>query len=292
MFDITLLADPAVVTRFLSVDRARHAYMIGDLALPYWAPALFYGAFASDHADDHASDPMREPALRAVVLVYAPIQPPPVISAGDPVAVDAILEYLTAHGLVAEIMFHTLPEHMPALEHYFAIAGEPIPMWRMAITHDRLQAIAPKQGAVRRLIGTDASAVQALYDSGYPEDFMSGRPHITPDLLENGIFYGAFSDSAATRLASIAGTHIFTPAERISTVGYVFTAPDQRGHGYATAATSAVTGHLFAHDIDLVVLNVKQINTPAIRAYERIGYTRHNALYEGYAKYDSERSRR
>jgi len=280
LFQIVPIADPAIVRAFLSIDRSRHAYMVGDLSAPYWSPALFYGAFDTSRPT--------EAALRAVVLIYTPITPPPMISAGEPEAVAAIFATLIARGLVTRVMYHTLPEHQSALETHFALDSPATSMWRMAITRAQFQPSIPVSASIRRLTGADAAAVQAVFDSGYPAEFMDGRPHITADLLNNGVFYGSFSAMTINQheplLAAIAGTHIVAVAERIATVGYVFTRPDQRGRGHATLATAAVTLALFETGIDLVVLNVKQDNPPAIRAYERIGYVRHNALFEGFAE--------
>ena len=274
-YRVALLTDPVEVRAFLNVDRSRHAYMIGDLSAPYWSPEIFYGAYSA-----------HDSALRAVVLVYKPIDPPPLISAGEPEAVAAIFAALIECSIVDRVMYHALPDHMPALETYFALTGEATAMWRLAIVRDHFTPSASSAESLRRLTGSDVAIVQAVFDSGHADEFMDSRPHITPGLLDNGIFYGAFALSDKGRapiLAAVAGTHIVAPDDRIATVGYVFTRPDQRGRGFATLATAGVTDHLFSAGMDLVTLNVKQDNTPAIRAYQRLGYERHNWLYEGFA---------
>ena len=73
------------------------------------------------------------------------------------------------------------------------------------------------------------------------------------------------------RLVSIAGTHVVSPQERVAVVGNVFTHPARRGHGYATATTSAVT-EVLLEMCDTVVLTVDPKNAPAVASYRRLGY--------------------
>ena len=65
-------------------------------------------------------------------------------------------------------------------------------------------------------------------------------------------------------------------------VGNVFTHPQHRGRGYATAVTSAVTDALLRY-CDTVVLTVDPSNHPAVRAYERLGYNEVCQLVEASA---------
>jgi len=273
MFRVIRLTDPAVIRTFLTMngadDRARYAYMIGDLSSPYWDQAIFYGAL-----DD-------QDVLRAVLLYYEPITPPPVISAGDPDGILAIWPVIVQAFAPPIIVYHAQPNHMAAVQRFFA-TPDPLPMWRMAISPDRLNTKI-LLSTTRRLIGTDAETVQALFDNGSPDEFMDGPPHIVPAMLDNVPFFGTFAVGQPDQLVAVAGTHILSPVEGLGAVGYVFTAPAARGHGYATQATAAVTQALFASGLDLVVLNVKQSNLPAIRAYERVGYVRQSPLFEGKA---------
>jgi len=61
-------------------------------------------------------------------------------------------------------------------------------------------------------------------------------------------------------------------------VGGVFTHPDHRGQGLATRGIAAWAGHLFAAGLERMTLHVNASNTPAIRAYERVGFQRHSLL--------------
>jgi ribosomal protein S18 acetylase RimI-like enzyme len=258
------LTDKAVIRTFLGQDQARYAYMLGDLAVPYWPNAVFYGAFAGEQ-------------LRAIVLKYTPILPHPVITAGDPAGVVEVIRVLAEDEKLREMIYHAQSEHMAAIQRYFE-TPDATPMWRMAITRDRLSPDGETDG-LRRLSGTDAEAAQTLFTFGLPSDFMTRQsPTISAGLLDSGVCYGVMEGG---QLRAMAGTHIISLPEQIGAVGYVFTHPDSRGKGYAKRCTAAVTRDLFARGLTLVVLNVKQDNTPAIRAYERIGYVCHAPLWEG-----------
>ncbi len=120
------------------------------------------------------------------------------------------------------------------------------------------------------LLGTaDLADLEALYAEG-------GAEYFTPDLLERGIFYGV---RMLGHLVAAAGTHLVSEVQRVAAVGNVFVHPRYRGQGLAKAVTSRVTEELLGKGL-LVVLNVEEGNTPAIRAYERLGYERHCAFVE------------
>ncbi len=261
------LTDKTTIRAALESDRARYAYMLGDLADPYWSNAVFYGAFAGNE-------------LRAVVLKYTPIVPHPVITAGDAEGVAEVIRVLAEDEQLSALVYHAQPEHMAAIQRCFE-TPDPMAMWRMAITPVRLQT-GRLDDETRRLTGAHCGAAQSLYESASSADFVGGYPpRFTPELLESGLFYGI---TRGDQIVSMAGTHIVSPAERIGAIGYVFTHPDARGKGYAKRCTNAVTHHLFERGVTLVALNVKQDNTAAVRAYERIGYVRNSPLWEGVGR--------
>ncbi|HXG40473.1 MAG TPA: GNAT family N-acetyltransferase [Candidatus Limnocylindrales bacterium] len=86
--------------------------------------------------------------------------------------------------------------------------------------------------------------------------------------IADGIYYGLRVNG---KLVSAAGTHVISASAGIGVVGNVLTHVDYRGRGYATAVTSAVTADLLRF-CDLVVLNVRSDNPPALQAYRRLGF--------------------
>jgi len=79
------------------------------------------------------------------------------------------------------------------------------------------------------------------------------------------------------------GTLIFKTEEAARSedgilVGGVFTDPRFRGKGHATRALAAWAERLFADGLEVMTLHVNAANTPAVRAYERVGYRPYSML--------------
>jgi len=145
----------------------------------------------------------------------------------------------------------------------------PQTMLRMQV---KREAFRPPQSlnGVRRLGAMDAPELNRLYALEGDGTWYSGRQ------INAGVYYGAFNRG---RLVAAAGTHILSRREGVGVVGNVFTHPDQRGRGYGTAVTAAVSAHLL-HDCPLVVLNVDPVNRPARQVYEKLGYVETGRLIE------------
>jgi hypothetical protein len=61
-------------------------------------------------------------------------------------------------------------------------------------------------------------------------------------------------------------------------VGGVFTDPLFRGRGLAARGIAAWADRMFAEGLRVMTLHVNASNTPAVRAYERVGFRRHSML--------------
>lgn len=186
---------------------------------------------------------------------------------GDP---DAVAAILSIHPGPAHTYTTCQPQHLDALKRVFRLATQQ-PMIRMTVTRD---AFLPFTGvAAVPMTGLDIRRVNALYGSeGGPSYYVSEH-------LDRGVYRGVVVQG---RLVAVAGTHVVSPQEGVAVVGNVFTHPAYRGHGYATAATSAVTETLLAC-CSTVVLTVDPSNRPAVAAYERLGYHESCQLVEASA---------
>jgi GNAT superfamily N-acetyltransferase len=159
--------------------------------------------------------------------------------------------------------YHTFvtarPAHIEALESVYTLRSART-MVRMHVTGERF---APVEGGTFRLRPAHARALNRLYSSeGGPTSYQ-------PRHLSDGCYYGV---QEAGRLLAVAGTHSMSRSHGVAVVGNVFTHPTARGRGLGTVASSAVTAELLRAHRD-VVLSVDPTNTPAIRAYRRLGYT-------------------
>lgn len=161
------------------------------------------------------------------------------------------------------------PRHLPALQKAHALSTC-LQMTRMLATAETFR---PAELETVRLSGEHVQALNRLYSSeGGPTRY--AREHV-----DDGCYHGVLSEG---RLVSVAGTHSISRAYGIAVLGNVFTHPQHRGLGYATAAASAVTADLL-RKADEVVLSVDPLNTPAMRAYQRLGYREAAEIIEASA---------
>lgn len=242
-FRIRAVSDRRALDAALAGDRAYAAYALAHLEYGLFEQARFWVA---EGPDGHG-----------VVMHAGGALGPALCTVGDPAAVDALLSLHP--GPITTYLATAAPEHMAAIGRTYAVAGA-LEMQRMAVT---AATFTPQPGEVRRLRGPDARALNMLYSTeGAPTGY-------TPDHIERGLYFGAY---AGNQLVAVAGTHVVAPNVGIAVVGNVFTHPRSRGSGLATRVTSAVTAELLQRGCALVALTVNPANTPAVRAYRRLGY--------------------
>ena len=248
-----LLTDKAEIQAYLETDRDYAAYAIGDLDAGFFEKCTWYVAEEND-------------AVCALALVYAGLEPPVLFLMG---AGDGTAALLDGPVRVERAYLNVRQEHLNALGKFYQW-DELSPMWRMArsVRPDRF----PKPiGSCKRLSADDVVRLRALYALG-------GGDAFDPAQVTQGVFYGIERDG---QLIAVAGTHLVSDAYGVGAIGNVMTHPDYRGHGYATQTTSAVCAELTRRGIATIVLNVRQDNAPAVRVYEKLGFTRHCPFYEG-----------
>lgn len=258
-YRVRALADAAEIRGLLRERPAYAAYALGQLE-PHLAPRARWWQATGETGTAlllHASGGLGQ-ALFAM---------------GDPDALDAILRL---HPGPSHTYATCEPRHVAVLRRYFRLAQEQ-PMLRMAVTRGRLRTPELHPGAetphVRRLTGEDARWINRLYSS-------DGAPsYYSPTHISEGVYYGAY---VAGKLVAVAGTHVVAPEQGVAVVGNVFTHRNYRGRGYAQITTGAVTQHLL-RTCPLVVLSVDPANTPAVRAYQRLGYVEDCRLVEAAA---------
>ena len=185
---------------------------------------------------------------------------------GEAGALDALL---SLHPGPRQTFLTCEPHHLETMLRHFELEQRQT-MIRMHVTESTFQ---PIDGPVRRLTAEDARAINRLYRSDGVPSFYSGRQ------IEDSIYFGAERDG---ELIAVAGTHVLSSASEIAVVGNVYTHARHRGQRYAQCTTSAVTELLLRSCRD-VVLSVDPTNSPAVRAYQRLGYAEAARLIEGAA---------
>lgn len=186
---------------------------------------------------------------------------------GDPGAVAAIL---SIHPGPAQTYVTCQAQHVEALRRSYRLSAQ-LPMMRMGVTQASFRPVSTHPAAP--LSGLDIRRINALYSTE------GGPSYYVPEHIDAGVYRGVVAEG---RLVAIAGTHVVSRHEGVAVVGNVFTHPAYRGQGYATMATSAVSQVLLEF-CDHVVLTVDPSNTPAIRAYQRLGYVEVCRLVEASA---------
>ena len=186
---------------------------------------------------------------------------------GETTALEALLR---VHPGARQTFLTCEVSHLDMMLRYFVLEQRQT-MIRMQVTADTFQPSADAE--VRRLQGVDAREINRLYRSDGVPSFYSGRQ------IEDSVYFGAERDG---RIVAVAGTHVISSASGIAVVGNVYTHPRFRGQHLAQATTSAVTQQLLRFCRE-VVLSVDPTNAPAVRAYERLGYTEVARLIEGAA---------
>jgi ribosomal protein S18 acetylase RimI-like enzyme len=246
-----LIDSPAEIQTYLSRDRAWSLYALGDLGPRFWPDTTWIRS--------------RE----ALVLIYCGSDPPILFAAGKAEDLRDALCEVNEPALSLSVR----EEALPLLARRYDL-GQPVPMHRMIALPGRAAATIPTE--VIPLTGADAPALAELFQDG---DASGEAPDFfRPWMLVDGCFYGAWQ---AGRLISAGGTHLIHAAERVAAVGNVYTRRDQRGRGWGTAVTQAVTRRLFESGITTVGLNVKRSNAAAISAYRRAGYDVYCDFFEG-----------
>lgn len=248
------------VYAILSQDPVWNCFALADLEPPLRDYSQFALAFQDESTERAICLILRHPIIGEVLSPF-----------GSKQGVAAILKQVS---LPERPLIQAQELHMPLLERYYQPETTWKRMWRMAITSPSWhpQEIVSPQ-SVKQLTVSDLPALMNLY-MHYPESGFSA------DLFPQGLYFGAY---AGERIIAAGGTHALVPRHRIAVLGNILTAPEARGQGYATAITTALVATLFDQQFSLVVLNVFEDNSPAIRVYQRLGFRTHHELLTGKA---------
>jgi RimJ/RimL family protein N-acetyltransferase len=238
--------DREELAALLRRDPGLHAYELGDLDDFFWPYTSWFR-----HGD-------------AVALLYHGLAVPTLIALATPREAAALLTGLLPM-LPRRFYAHLSPGSATALSEGFDT--EPYGRHlKMALTDTaRLAAAEPSatEPAGEVLDDADLPDLLRLYAEAYPGNWFDRR------MLETGHYVGVRQDG---RVLAVAGVHVWSPVYRVAALGNVTTHPEVRGRGLATAAVAALCRRLL-ETVDVVTLNVKADNAPAIAVYERLGFT-------------------
>jgi ribosomal protein S18 acetylase RimI-like enzyme len=256
----TLSGDELLLPRLLE-DPPWTAYALCDLDPPYRENARFIGF-------------IDESGLNSVVLLYALPGSHALLAFGDPAGVGIILAHTPDLPEAAFLLVQD--EYLSAVSIRYYV-GTTWRMLRMSLDASVPRTITDSPIPLRRLGETDIAAVKELYAEHWGSTFFDPLMLL---MLLSGVYIGAFQGS---NLVAVSGTHVVSADRGIAAIGGVFTHPDFRGRGLATATTGAVCEIVRSMGANLIVLNVKEDNAPAISAYRRLGFEIYLPYIEGNA---------
>ncbi|HEY7268837.1 MAG TPA: GNAT family N-acetyltransferase [Dehalococcoidia bacterium] len=248
---IRRLDDRRAVGEALSKAAAFNAYAMAHLDATFFPQASFYQAQSGQAS---AILMHSKAGLGAATHVW-----------GDTKLAGALVEL---HPPVGSSLLTCQPEHVDIMLEALNL-WRPQTMLRMSV--DSESFVPPSvRGPVRRLLAADSAELNRLYALEGDGIIYSGH-HI-----RDGVYFGALNRG---RLVAAAGTHIYSKSAGVAVVGNVFTHPDFRGHGLATAVTAAVTAELLQY-CRLVVLSVDPANRSARYVYDKLGYREEGRMVE------------
>ena len=202
-YAVTLTTDKQKIHAFLQRDPVYAAYAIGDLEDAMFADTAWYLVEANG-------------AARGLALLYSGLEPPILLTMGDPEAVAAAL---AAMPLPERIYMAAQCEHLPAIEGVYDFSADRVRrMVRMTVTAETFRAatvwrrdgrgdpaptlrrLGPDDLAptLRRLEPDDLPAVEALYRHGglYAPDAFHPRQ------VSDGVFYGVLASGSSSQASN------------------------------------------------------------------------------------------
>jgi GNAT superfamily N-acetyltransferase len=255
---VRALTERSQILPVLETDRLYAAYAIGDLEPGMFEDCTWYGAEEAGQ-------------LRSLALLYRGLTPPALFLMGEVDGLRVILDGERPED--AEHVYLTCLQSCLEMTRDFYTWERTTPMWRMILPRGERVRVQDAAAHAIPLAPAHAGQLTQLFALG-------GGLAFSPEQVARGVFYGIL---AGDQVVAVAGTHLVSLTYGVAAIGNVFTHPDYRGRGYATAATSAVVNELLRRGIDDLVLNVAQDNAPAVRIYERLGFERYCPFYEGPA---------
>src|SRR3970040_426272 len=105
MMDTVRLLDRDQIRAFLNTDRNWSAYALGDLDPELYQLSEWFGAIEGD-------------TIRSIVLLFKGLEPPAILTPGDPIGLDQILDRLMH---ARSIYLSIREEHIAAIDRRYHI---------------------------------------------------------------------------------------------------------------------------------------------------------------------------
>ncbi len=234
------------IFNFLAQSSELQLYLIGDLDDFFWPHTEWYASYDKGK-------------ITSIALIYSGMTPPTLLMFHDG---DTDHPY----GLLKSIKKNLPPELYVHLTTGLADAlGRENILKNFGLNYRMILVRKPEHiqdNNIRRLDPGDLGILEELYADSYPGNWFDKR------MLETGKYFGYFCGAI---MAGAAGIHVYSPQYRIAALGNIVTRKEFRGKKIAYRLTSVLCRDLEA-TTDIIGLNVKTNNEPAIKCYRNVGF--------------------
>jgi RimJ/RimL family protein N-acetyltransferase len=200
---------------------------------------------------------------------------------------DAVVGVVVFPGGVGTAIYALTAHDEPGTVDLFADLVHEFPSGGLCITATGCMAVAAAArpiepyGAHVRYVLTDWSAVgqpvppvEPLTSADEAEalrlyETEPGAAYFQPFMLGDESFVGLRLEG---QLVAAAGTHVLSEEFGVASIGAVYVHPEHRGHGFGAAVTAGVI-HRLQGRAEVIGLNVKADNNPALAIYRRLGFS-------------------
>ena len=234
------------IYKFLSGTPDLQLYAIGDLDDFYWPYTTWYAIYERNE-------------IKSIALLYSGVSPSTFLLFHDKDSYYSTQLLKSVKPLLPEkLNVHLSPGLIDAfgnkniIENY----GQ---NYRMVLMRTPEQI---SHENIRKMTVRDIDKINSLYKIAYPFNWFDSR------MVETRKYFGYFDKGM---LVGIAGIHVYSMQYRIAALGNIATHPDFRGRKIAYKLTSYLCNNL-KKTVDLIGLNVKSDNIPAIKCYNKIGF--------------------
>ncbi|MGB9853706.1 MAG: GNAT family N-acetyltransferase [Candidatus Bathyarchaeales archaeon] len=232
------------IVEFLRKDAVRHVFALYDIQYDL-ANTKMYAALEGE-------------VLKGYILIYTGTAFPSIILEGESEVAKALIEYAPRSNFI----LHVPRDLMPMVAEKFPNAKCYVEDWMLV---KRGHANFFNSPEVRRLSDLeDARKLMMLFSTNEDRPQQSLKKNL--ERISKTPVYGVFING---ELVSCAASLVQLPEAWL--IGGVYTHPNHRNKGYATLATSAITGEALKN-AEYATLFVRNDNYSAIRVYEKIGY--------------------
>ena len=241
------LRDKKLLAEYFRKDPFLHLYSLGDLDDFFWLKTTCYGVLTGKSVDK-------------VVLVYHGGAIPVLLALSQPGQLEK--EYINQLILLLPDQFYA---HLsPGLEELFSTRytiSDYGGHYKMGLQDPSLIEKVNTENTYP-LTEIDLEEIQSLYQSSYPDNAFDPRMLLTRQYI------GYRRDGS---LLSVGGVHVYSPAYRVAALGNITTRPEYRNQGLGRAVTAQLCLSL-QENVDVIGLNVKQENSPALSLYRSLGF--------------------